>query len=91
MGIAMAMNLQNHVKAQGLPSLHYSNRSLSRGEPLKATGAVEEKTFEDLLRAVDIVFTMVSLCWQPSGKHEALVNPGGGYLEEPSPLIRPLY
>lgn len=57
----MALNLQKHLQAQGLPPLHYSNRSLSRGEPLKAAGAIQEETFEDLLRAADIIFTMVSI------------------------------
>ncbi|TDZ35541.1 Zinc finger protein [Colletotrichum trifolii] len=35
MGIGMALNLQNHVAANALPPLRYSNRTISRGDALK--------------------------------------------------------
>ncbi|KAH6685985.1 6-phosphogluconate dehydrogenase family protein [Plectosphaerella plurivora] len=60
MGIGMAFNVQKHLQYQRLPPLHYSNRTLSRGEPLQAAGAIQEGTFEDVLRVADIVFTMIS-------------------------------
>lgn len=59
MGIGMALNLQRHLAAKGLPPLRYSNRTLSRGEPLKEAGAVPEETFEAVVSKSDIIFTMV--------------------------------
>lgn len=60
MGIGMALNLQKHLAAKNLPPLHYSNRTMSRGEPLKDAGAIPEKSFEDVISASNIIFTMVS-------------------------------
>ncbi|KAI5460700.1 hypothetical protein BGZ63DRAFT_358467 [Mariannaea sp. PMI_226] len=60
MGIGMALNLQNHLAAQGLPPLLYSNRTLSRGEPLKDIGAIPMESFEAVLESSDILFTMIS-------------------------------
>lgn len=65
MGIGMALNLQRHLAAQGMPSLRYSNRTLSRGEPLKEAGAVPEEDFEAVLEKSSIVFTMVSTSHRP--------------------------
>lgn len=59
MGIGMALNLQKHLAAQGMPPLHYSNRTISRGEPLKEAGAIPEETFEGVLSTSNIIFTMV--------------------------------
>ena len=60
MGIGMALNLQKHLAAKGLPPLHYSNRTLSRGDVLKEAGAVPEATLEDVVAKSNIVFTMIS-------------------------------
>ncbi|KAF2631918.1 NAD(P)-binding protein [Macroventuria anomochaeta] len=38
MGLAMAMNVQKHLKATGLPNLHYWNRTISKGDSLKGIG-----------------------------------------------------
>lgn len=59
MGIGMALNLQRHLTAQSLPPLHYSNRTLSRGEPLKDAGAIPEEDFGSVLEKSTIIFTMV--------------------------------
>lgn len=59
MGIGMALNLQKHLAAKGMPPLRYSNRTLSRGEPLKESGAIPEETFEAVVSKSNIVFTMV--------------------------------
>lgn len=71
MGIGMALNLQKHLAAKGLPPLHYSNRTISRGEPLKEAGAIPEETFEGVLSESNIIFTMVSrllFCISSPGK-----------------------
>ncbi|KAL2838465.1 6-phosphogluconate dehydrogenase family protein [Aspergillus pseudoustus] len=61
MGLGMALNLQKHLQAQGQPALHYSNRSLGKGRSLQDAGALPEKDFESLVRASDIIFTMVGV------------------------------
>lgn len=60
MGIGMALNLQKHLAAKNLPPLRYSNRTMSRGEPLKEAGAIPEESFEDVISKSNIIFTMVS-------------------------------
>ncbi|TEA10414.1 putative oxidoreductase YfjR [Colletotrichum sidae] len=49
MGIGMALNLQNHLAANALPPLRYSNRTISRGDALKGAGGLPERDFETLL------------------------------------------
>ncbi|KAL4915934.1 NAD(P)-binding protein [Aspergillus aurantiobrunneus] len=62
MGLAMATNLQKHLanKSTTLSSLLYSNRTMSRGGPLKALGATPETNFPKLVGQCGIIFTMVS-------------------------------
>lgn len=60
MGIGMALNLQKYLSDKKLPSLHYSNRTLSKGESLKAAGAIEEADYVSLVKSCDIIFTMIS-------------------------------
>ncbi|KAL4879392.1 NAD binding domain of 6-phosphogluconate dehydrogenase-domain-containing protein [Aspergillus karnatakaensis] len=61
MGLAMATNLQKHLATKSpLNALLYSNRTLSRGDPLKALGATPETDFSKLVAQCSIVFTMVS-------------------------------
>lgn len=59
MGIGMALNLQKHLASKGMPPLRYSNRTISRGEPLKEAGAIPEETFEAVVSKSNIIFTMV--------------------------------
>lgn len=59
MGLAMATNLQRHLVAKKAVNLIYSNRTMSRGDPLKALGAVPESSFEKLVGQCGIIFTMV--------------------------------
>jgi 3-hydroxyisobutyrate dehydrogenase-like beta-hydroxyacid dehydrogenase len=59
MGLSMALNLQKHLDSKSLPPLHYSNRNLSKGQPLQDAGAVPENDFESVVRKSDIIFTMV--------------------------------
>ncbi|KAL4786372.1 NAD binding domain of 6-phosphogluconate dehydrogenase-domain-containing protein [Aspergillus varians] len=61
MGLAMATNLQKHLATKSaLSSLLYSNRTMSRGDPLKAVGATPETNFPNLVAQCGIIFTMVS-------------------------------
>lgn len=64
MGLAMATNLQKHLATKStLNSLLYSNRTMSRGDPLKAIGATPETNFSKLVAQCGIIFTMViTLC-----------------------------
>jgi 3-hydroxyisobutyrate dehydrogenase-like beta-hydroxyacid dehydrogenase len=60
MGINMALNLQRHLNDKELPPLHYSNRTLPRGQPLKDIGAVPQENIEGVVENSNIIFTMVS-------------------------------
>lgn len=60
MGIGMAMNLQKYLRLNGHAPLRYSNRTLSKGDVLQSTGAIQEDSFEALLARSNVVFTMVS-------------------------------
>ncbi|CAG7998347.1 unnamed protein product [Penicillium olsonii] len=61
MGLGMSLNLQKHIKANALPPLRYSNRTLSKGDLLRDEGAVAEGKFEDLVQNSDVIFTMISM------------------------------
>ncbi|CAG8279383.1 unnamed protein product [Penicillium salamii] len=56
MGIGMSLNLQKYLKSNNISPLHYSNRTLSKGDPLRDEGAVPEEKFEDLI-SMDNVLT----------------------------------
>ncbi|KAF7533735.1 hypothetical protein G7054_g6835 [Neopestalotiopsis clavispora] len=60
MGIGMSKNLQNKLTAIGAPPLVYTNRTLSRGEPLKALGGVPVETVTEVARKSSIIFSCVS-------------------------------
>lgn len=60
MGLAMASNLQRHLATKKATSLIYSNRTMSRGSPLQALGAIPEPNFEKMVSQCGIIFTMVS-------------------------------
>jgi len=60
MGLPMASNLQKHLVSNLEQNLVYSNRTMSRGAPLEANGAIPEPSFEKLVGRCSIIFTMVS-------------------------------
>lgn len=61
MGLAMATNLQRHLKSLGARDLHYTNRTLSRGAPLQDDlGAVPCASIADLVASSDIIFLSLS-------------------------------
>jgi 3-hydroxyisobutyrate dehydrogenase-like beta-hydroxyacid dehydrogenase len=59
MGLGMALNLQKHLQVNGLPPLRYSNRTLSKGQPLQDAGAIPETGFQEVVQNSDLIFTMV--------------------------------
>jgi 3-hydroxyisobutyrate dehydrogenase-like beta-hydroxyacid dehydrogenase len=72
MGIGMALNLQKHLQENKQPNLRYSNRTLSKGDSLKAIGGVAEPDYAALVKSCAIVFTMVRLILLPKlGKSNA--------------------
>ncbi|PYH99662.1 NAD(P)-binding protein [Aspergillus ellipticus CBS 707.79] len=60
MGLAMANNLQKHLVRKATPPLLYANRTMARGDALKALGGTPESSFPDLVAKCGIIFTMVS-------------------------------
>ncbi|OJK04757.1 hypothetical protein ASPACDRAFT_109598 [Aspergillus aculeatus ATCC 16872] len=61
MGLAMASNLQKHLASKRALNLLYSNRTMTRGDPLKALGGTPESSFTKLVAQCGIIFTMVCL------------------------------
>jgi 3-hydroxyisobutyrate dehydrogenase-like beta-hydroxyacid dehydrogenase len=59
MGLAMALNIQRHIGEYKLPALRYSNRTLSRGEPLEKIGGVPCQSVAELTQSCDIIFISV--------------------------------
>lgn len=62
MGLAMAINIQKHLQRNNLPALHYTNRTLSRGDPLKEIGGIPFQSIRELVQASDVVFISVRSC-----------------------------
>tara|TARA_R110002003_G_scaffold23_6_gene1148 strand:- start:3102 stop:3317 length:216 start_codon:yes stop_codon:yes gene_type:complete len=71
MGLAMAINIQNHLTERNLSPLKYWNRTISRGEPLQASGGVACQSPEDLVQSCDIIFISVTRPSQNSYKTQA--------------------
>lgn len=61
MGLAMANNLQRHLATKNALSLLYNNRTMARGDALKALGGTPAASFEQLVGKCGIIFTMVCL------------------------------
>lgn len=74
MGIAMASNLQKHLDEKGLPAIHYANRNLSKGEPLKAIGGIPCQDINELVQSCDVIFTSVSQMHTTEGKPEHMIT-----------------
>ncbi|TVY28031.1 putative oxidoreductase [Lachnellula hyalina] len=60
MGLAMATNLQKHLKANSAAPLHFTNRTLSRGAPLEKLGGVPIASVSEVLKGSDIIFLSLS-------------------------------
>ncbi|GME66486.1 6-phosphogluconate dehydrogenase family protein [Neofusicoccum parvum] len=60
MGLAMATNLQKHLRSTGAPDLHYSNRTIARGVPLQELGAEPCNNVFSLIESTDIIFLSLS-------------------------------
>ncbi|TVY83885.1 Glyoxylate/succinic semialdehyde reductase [Lachnellula suecica] len=60
MGIGMAKNLQKHLTSISAPALIYTNRTLSRGEPLKELGGIPVETVTEVAQKSTMIFSCVS-------------------------------
>ncbi|KAH6615030.1 6-phosphogluconate dehydrogenase-like protein NAD-binding protein [Boeremia exigua] len=60
MGLAMAINIQKHLKATGQPNLKYWNRTISKGEELQALGGEPCTKPTDVALNCEITFISVS-------------------------------
>jgi 3-hydroxyisobutyrate dehydrogenase-like beta-hydroxyacid dehydrogenase len=61
MGLGMSLNIQKELNKTGSPPLHYTNRTISRGEPLADIGGVACASIAELAQISDIIFISVSL------------------------------
>jgi 3-hydroxyisobutyrate dehydrogenase-like beta-hydroxyacid dehydrogenase len=59
MGLAMAINIQKRLQQDSQPALHYTNRTLSRGDLLKEMGGVPFLSIGELAQKSDLVFISV--------------------------------
>lgn len=80
MGIGMAVNLQKHLAQAGAPSLHFHNRTMSRGEPLKAIGGVPCTTMRDLVTNADMVFLSIGDDTALASTLDVIIEEGGDEL-----------
>lgn len=76
----MAVNLQSHLSTSGASSLHYHNRTMSRGAPLQAVGGVPCPTVEDLVSKSDIIFMSLSDDTALSSTLETMIGHSRGQL-----------
>ncbi|KAF2121007.1 NAD binding domain of 6-phosphogluconate dehydrogenase-domain-containing protein [Lophiotrema nucula] len=60
MGLAMATNIQKYLIANDMPSLCYSNRTLSRGDSLQEIGGVPCQSVGELVQMCDVILISVS-------------------------------
>lgn len=60
MGLAMATNIQKHLKEKSLLSLKYWNRTISRGDSLREIGGVPCLSPIEVLEDCDAIFISVS-------------------------------
>lgn len=61
MGLAMAQNIQRYISQNKLPALRYSNRTLSRGEPLQKLGGMSCQSIAELAQSCDVIFVSVQI------------------------------
>jgi 3-hydroxyisobutyrate dehydrogenase-like beta-hydroxyacid dehydrogenase len=60
MGLGMATNLQKHMIAHSLEPILYTNRTLSKGESLKALGATPYTSIAELVQNSDVIFASIA-------------------------------
>ncbi|KAF6824043.1 hypothetical protein CMUS01_10417 [Colletotrichum musicola] len=60
MGLAMATNLQKHLRLKGAERLWYHNRTMSRGGALQELGAIACPQIQILVENADIIFMSLS-------------------------------
>ncbi|KAF6826674.1 hypothetical protein CPLU01_09529 [Colletotrichum plurivorum] len=60
MGLAMATNLQKHLRQKGAARLRYHNRTMSRGVALQELGAIACPQIQVFVENTDIIFMSLS-------------------------------
>ncbi|CRG83335.1 hypothetical protein PISL3812_00686 [Talaromyces islandicus] len=60
MGLAMATRIQDHLQAQGLPGLHYFNRTASRGQQILERGAIQCQSIAELVQKSSVICISMS-------------------------------
>ncbi|TVY36001.1 Glyoxylate/succinic semialdehyde reductase 2-like protein [Lachnellula occidentalis] len=60
MGLGMAKNLQKYLTSISAPALLYTNRTMSRGEPVKELGGIPVETVAEVAKKSSIIFSCVS-------------------------------
>ena len=73
MGLYMALNLQTHLQKIGARPLVYTNRTLSRGAELEASGAQPKQTVAEVVQNSDIIFSCVSTSSQHLSKSRSQI------------------
>jgi 3-hydroxyisobutyrate dehydrogenase-like beta-hydroxyacid dehydrogenase len=61
MGLGMSKNIQKFLSSTSAPALIYTNRTISRGEPLAAIGGIPATTVTEVAQKSEIIFSCVSL------------------------------
>lgn len=69
MGLGMAKKLQKHLKSSSLPSLCFTNRTMSRGKSLEELGGQPLPTIAEVVQKSDIIFSSVCV-----SKYERVVE-----------------
>lgn len=59
MGLAMASNIQRHLLSQDAQPIRYWNRTISRGDDLKANGGIPCSSIADVVHGSGIIFISV--------------------------------
>lgn len=80
MGIGMAVNLQKHLLQSSSPNLQYHNRTMSRGDPLKACGGIPCSSVGDVITKSDIVFLSLSDDTALASTLDAMIQENGDEL-----------
>lgn len=60
MGVGLATNLHKFTASKSLPPLSYTNRTLSRGDSLKAQGAIPYNSISEVANVSDVVFSSIA-------------------------------
>lgn len=74
MGLPMGCRLQKHLTEHNLHALHFANRNLSKGDPLKKLGGIPCQDITELVQACDVIWISASSTATPHKLVNRLVN-----------------